>query len=269
MARSAAPSLRASTRICEICYSLTRESPHAAVDDAENSQSWIRVAPHVTPTSARDNRRSMSNQPNTELDDGELLKRWRAGDTSAGQQLFERYYDDIQRFFMNKVSAGVKDLVQETFTACAAGYERVQDSSRFRSYLFGIAYNVLRDGFRKQYRRGEEVDLDRVASAELSPGPSTVLFQREEQRLLLEGLRRVPIADQVVLELHYWEQLTLAELAKVMDCPRNTVKGRVRRARERLKGAIEDLAHSPEVLDSTLTHLDDWAAEIRRHVQQS
>ena len=201
--------------------------------------------------------------------DAELLERWRSGDNSAGQVLFRRHYDDVQRFFMNKVSTGVADLVQETFAACVAGRDRIQEGGKFRSYLFGTAYNVLCSLFRRQYKGGDRLDLDSALSDELSPGPNTVLVQREEQRILLKGLRRIPILDQVVLELHYWEQLSLAEIAEVMRCPRNTVKGRVRRARDRLKQVIEELAHSPELVTSTISCLDEWAARIRQEAKSS
>jgi len=50
-----------------------------------------------------------------EPSDGELLERWRTGDALSGEALFERYYDMVERFFLNKVSGGGKDLVQETY----------------------------------------------------------------------------------------------------------------------------------------------------------
>src|SRR5262249_7225174 len=63
--------------------------------------------------------------------DGELLERWRAGDTRSGEALFERYYDMVERFFLNKVAGSVKDLVQETFMRCVESRERIKDNDRF------------------------------------------------------------------------------------------------------------------------------------------
>ena len=48
--------------------------------------------------------------------------------------LFERYYQAIERFFVNKVSVEVGDLVQQTFIACVEGRERIRDGCKFRSY---------------------------------------------------------------------------------------------------------------------------------------
>src|ERR1700733_111478 len=78
-----------------------------------------------------------------EPSDGELLERWQAGDTASGEALFERYYEMVERFFLNKLSTGVADLVQETFTRCVESKARIRDNERFRVYMFSIAYHVL------------------------------------------------------------------------------------------------------------------------------
>ena len=53
--------------------------------------------------------------------DAQLVARWRQGDKSAGEALFERYYDGVARFFYNKVGERSADLIQKTFLACVAG----------------------------------------------------------------------------------------------------------------------------------------------------
>src|SRR5262245_31873017 len=141
-----------------------------------------------------------------ESSDGELLGRWRAGDALSGEVLFDRYYDLVDRFFLNKVTGGIQDLVQETFIRCVESRERIQDNDRFRSFLVGIAYNVLNAYLRNNYRGGREIDFSEASVCDLDPGPGTLVGQRREQRLLLEALRKIPVDDQVILELHYWEQ---------------------------------------------------------------
>lgn len=198
-----------------------------------------------------------------EPSDGDLLERWRAGDTASGEALFERYYDMVERFFLNKVSSGIQDLVQETFIRCVESRERIRDNDRFRSYMFGIAYNVLSAHLRERYRAGREIDCSEVSVGDLAPGPGTLVAQRREHRLLIEALRNLPIDDQVLLELHYWEQLTTEQMAEVLAIPVGTARGRLQRARARLEEVMNRLAESPQHLASTLTRLDDWAAQCR------
>jgi RNA polymerase sigma-70 factor (ECF subfamily) len=195
--------------------------------------------------------------------DAELLDRWRQGNRKAGKELVERYYESLETFFVNKVSAGVGDLVQETFQHCLEARERIEDPAKFRSFLFSIAFNVLRGHFRKKARRGTEIDVEEVSVEAIMPGACSVLVEREEQRLLLEALRRIPMADQTILELDYWESMTMGEIAVVLSIPEGTAKSRLYRARQRLKEAMKALAGSPELLHSTLADLDDWARQCR------
>lgn len=202
--------------------------------------------------------------------DADLLDAWRRGDADAGEVLFVRHFAAIGRFFRNKVAADrVADLIQETFIAAVEGRDRIVDSSRFRSYLLSIAYFVFCKHLRESYRRGQDVDLDEVSVDALDPTPSVLLAKHQEQRLLLEGLRAIPVNYQIVLELHYWEGLTTGQIAEVLDVPRGTVRSRLQRAREALEAAMASIARSPEVLESTLTRLEDWAKRCSQDLQQA
>ncbi|WP_428267851.1 RNA polymerase sigma factor [Haliangium sp.] len=196
-------------------------------------------------------------------DDAELLRRWRAGDNSAGKELFRSYYQPVARFFRNKVRGDVADLIQETFAACVAGRDRLRDDSSFRSYLFRVAYNTLNDYFRAAYRDRGAIDFADLSVQDLSPGPSSVIGRREEERLLLEGLRRLPIELQVLLELRFWESLKTIEIAEILGVPHATVRSRLGRAVERLEGEMKRLADAPDTFASTLQDLDGWARGCR------
>lgn len=205
---------------------------------------------------------------NRELSDGTLLERWRAGEVSAGQVLLQRYYNQVRRFFLNKCGiAEVADLVQETFTACVEGRDRVQ-GDKFRSYLFAVAYNVFCRHLRKRYRAGDEIDFEIASVRSFTESPSSVLTRRREQRLLLEGLRAIPVNYQVVLELHYWEQLTTTEIGEALNASPGTVRTRLVRARHALEAEMGRLALSPDELASTLTNLDKWAEQCRQAIAQ-
>lgn len=195
--------------------------------------------------------------------DSELIRAWRAGDRQSGSVLFERHFDSVRRFFRNKVDQGVEDLVQRTFVACLEGRDRFREEASFRTYLFAIAHNLLREHFRRQRRVTEELDLERLSIVDLGASPSSLLAARSEEKLLLHGLRQLPIASQVILELYYWEQLTGAELGLFLGVPEDTARSRLRRAKSQLEAVLRRLATSPVDLESTLAGLDRWAASLR------
>jgi len=194
------------------------------------------------------------------IPDAELLHAWRHGDQAAGKKLFGRYVDPVSRFFFNKISGEPDDLVQETFARCVRGGDRVRE---FRPYLFGVAYHVLYEHIRGKQRPDQVRDLDGCSAHDLGPGPSTVFRQRREQKLLLEGLRRIPLAYQIVLELHYWESMTTEEIGQALGVPTGTIRGRLRAGRTKLKHAMATLDVPKVVLKSTLDDLEGWARGLR------
>lgn len=192
--------------------------------------------------------------------DEQLLAAWRAGERRAGEQLFERYYEPVARFFFNKTDAGA-ELIQQTFLACVEGAAKFRGEGSFRSFVFAIAYRQLCRHYRD--RKGDRLDFTEVSIAAMEPSPSQAMVEGEELKLLLAGLRRIPVDCQVALELLYWEQLTTAEMAAVLEIPEGTVKSRLRRGRALLREAIEALAKSPDLAASTLLGIDTWAGALR------
>ena len=70
----------------------------------------------------------------------------------------------------------------------------------------------------------------------------------------------------MVLELHYWEGMSAADLSEVLAIPLGTAKTRLRRGRELLEERLRDLSASAMLLQSTLANLDAWATELRLQV---
>ena len=143
------------------------------------------------------------------------------------------------------------------------GKERFRSDSSFRTYLFGVAHNLLRDHYRARRRTAVSIDFTETSAEDTGVGPNTLVGKRREQRLLLEALRRIPIDSQIVLELYYWEEMSASQTAAVLGLPEGTVRGRVRRAKQLLKQQLGRLAVSAEELDTTVNGLEGWAASLR------
>jgi RNA polymerase sigma factor (sigma-70 family) len=198
--------------------------------------------------------------------DAELLEAWRAGDVEAGARLFDRHADAVARMFENKVCVGAEDLVQQTFLVLVESRDRIREGSSVRAFVLGVARNVLRDHVRKLVR-GRAVDPEVDAMADLAPGPTTVIGQNREQRLLLAGLRRLPIEHQIGLELYYWEEMDAREIAEVMGISHSAMRSRLAKARALLHQAMTRLAESPDELASTLDGLAQWASQVRAQLE--
>ncbi len=198
--------------------------------------------------------------------DEALYAAWRAGDSKAGAELFERHYPAIARFFRNKVDGDAPDLIQKTFLACLEGKEKNRGDSSFRTYLFAVAHNVLYKHFRGKVREGARLDFGLTSVHDLQPTAATILARRREERLLLQGLRRLPLDHQVLLELYFWEKLTAKEIADILATNEGTIRTRLRRAKQLLEQAMTALAEGDEALRDSLSNLDAWAAAVRAQI---
>lgn len=186
--------------------------------------------------------------------DADLLAAWQAGDADAGNDLFERYFEALFRFFRSKLDDAAEDLVQQTFLGLVRAGAPVRGAS-FRAYLFTAARNVLYRHLSTRAAKLGPVDFGVDSVAALSPSPSTWAAEREELTLLHEALRQLPVDTQLTLELYHLEGFEAEEVARIMDVPVGTVRSRLRRGLERLKEHAQALAGDPGKLERSLSVL--------------
>jgi RNA polymerase sigma factor (sigma-70 family) len=168
--------------------------------------------------------------------DEDLMDEMRRGSRAAFETLFGRYRDPIWRFFRRRTpdTGRAEELTQDVFVAVFEGAARYERRGPFRSYLFGIAYNVLQADRRKAaYRATDPLDAD-LADADFAD-PDRGIWVRD-------ALRRLDEADREVLMLREYEQLSYQEIADLRGAPLNTVRSQLFRARMALKSALETRA---------------------------
>ncbi len=194
--------------------------------------------------------------------DVELLEAWRAGDKQAGSELFSRHFDTLYAFFRNKTFEGVDDLVQRTFLACIEGRDRFRGDASFRAYMLGAARRILYRAIDEWRRDGKRVDVGVSSLHDVRTSPSQVVARRGEHRLVLEALRRVPIEQQVALELYYLQGYRGPELATILDVPQATVRSRLSRGLDNLRARVRELQAGGPLLDATLAELEQWLTSL-------
>lgn len=181
-------------------------------------------------------------------DDLAALQRWRNGDQRAGEKLCERYFQEIYRFFDQKIPAEADDLTQQTFLACVKARDQFRGVSTFRTYLYSIARNELYMRLRK-LSKFEHVDLEVSSLDELVSSPSKQLGKEQELAAVRAALRQLPVEQQLLLELHYWHDLDMAALAELFEASPGTIRVRLLRARRALRDRLGANAVTGDVAD--------------------
>ena len=199
---------------------------------------------------------------NSRQSDVELLQAWRNGDAKSGERLFDRHFSALNGFFRAKLTRGAEDCVQQTLLACLEGRDRIRDDAHFRAYMFGAARRVLYTVYERRRKDEPAPDFSIASVAELEPGLQTQHIAREDERLLLEGLRRLPLNYQITLELRFWQGLTGPQLAEALGVPEGTVRTRIRRGLAQLREIMATLEAGEEALESTSMRLSEWAQAV-------
>lgn len=197
------------------------------------------------------------------MSDETLLNAWCAGDRQAGMQLIGQHYDAVVRFFQTKANRDADDLVQRTFLICSEKASTFRGTGSFRAFLFGIARNVLLEHIRGKVRDGRNMpDFNASSIVDLNPGVATQAGQRADQRMLVQALQLIPVENQMLLELYYWEDLGVAELAQALDVAPGTIKSRLHRARAQLRDALDKVPDLNDDPRSVRLMIADWLDEV-------
>lgn len=164
-----------------------------------------------------------------------LVERFLAGDVSAFELLYAKYYDKVLSIARGVLLDGdeAADAVQEVFTLVYRNLARFDRRARFSTWLFRITVNRSIQEARKNRHRSRHVELDEAFSQPAPDEPEPPSPQVEA------AMARLTPADRALLALVYWDELSLADVAASLGCNVNAAKTRLYRARERFRAVYE------------------------------
>lgn len=195
--------------------------------------------------------------------DFELLSSWRQGRREAADELMRRYYVKVHRFFTARIPHVADDLTQQAFLACLEGYTKIRgEPTSFRAYLFGAARRRMLDHLRRSDRHARMMSFRSAQGPDTQLTPSGVVAHRQEHYLLLRALDGLSPDMHITLVLFYWEGLSTAEIASVLEISVTAVTSRLARARERLRDNITRMQASSTVRTALLADIDGWARSL-------
>jgi RNA polymerase sigma factor (sigma-70 family) len=181
-----------------------------------------------------------------------LISRAREGDQHAHGKLVQLWYKRIYnfgyKFFYDHDLA--MEVTQKTFIAMHRNIVYLQDSARFRSWLYTITVNYCREELRKRkssrsvslqdLRPGDAEESYRwEASGHRGENPEKVLRQSELSDLLQGCLMQLSEEQREVVIMKEYEGLKFREIAETLNISENTVKSRMYYGLEALKRILE------------------------------
>jgi RNA polymerase sigma-70 factor, ECF subfamily len=160
--------------------------------------------------------------------DETLMLEFQGGSRAAFEELFARYRKPLHGFFGRRLNnrERAEDLVQETFLAVIRAASRYEPRALVRTYLYGIALNLLAVERRKF---SSSSTLSQSAAEPKTGGTAEyVLWVRQ-------AMEKLDASDREILMLREYEQLSYSDIAELLRIPINTVRSKLFRSRLALK----------------------------------
>lgn len=162
-----------------------------------------------------------------------LIRKMKQGDDEAFDTFVRKYYDDILKYCNYHCSDAeyAEDLTQETFTNFFAKLSDYRYKGKTKNYLYTIAGNLCKNYYKKQ--KPISIDEDQLSHMESESGNPE---ERVTDKMMLEwALEQLPEEFQQVIDLYYFQEMKLIEIASVLNVGLPLVKYRLKQARNRLQ----------------------------------
>ncbi|MEW8972198.1 MAG: sigma-70 family RNA polymerase sigma factor [Mesobacillus sp.] len=162
----------------------------------------------------------------------------------AIDEIMNRYGQEILQlsfsYVKNKQIA--EDLTQEIFVKCYKSLHTYSGKSKFRTWLWRIASNHCKDYLKSWYNKNVfTTDYQPLYDSIQSDSVEQTVIQDEEDDQLASAVMELPVNYREVIYLFYFEEMSIREISLVTEVKENTIKTRLKRAKELLKERLEEM----------------------------
>jgi len=183
----------------------------------------------------------------TEKNEVQLIKEYLGSNEEALKILIQKYLKPIYGFVFRLVcnAAEAEDVVQNTFIKMWKNLKKFDPNKNFKTWLFTIAKNTAFDSLKKkkpllfsEFTNDNGENILEKTLADIEPLPDEILERQDAAKIIENAMKGLPVNYQTVLNLHYNENLTLKEIAEILNKSENTIKSWHRRALNKLKELV-------------------------------
>jgi len=188
---------------------------------------------------------ALSKIPANHIDGGDdssnerLVERVAAGDRLAMEVLYARHHLRVYRFLLRIVNdaASAEDLTSDVFLDVWKNAGRFERRSQVSTWIFSIARHKALAALRR--RANDPLD-DEVARKipDTADNPEVILQRQNESTVLRQCLTQLSLAHREIIDLVYYHEQSIAEVAEIIGAPQNTVKTRMFHARKRVAALL-------------------------------
>lgn len=167
-----------------------------------------------------------------------LVLRVQAGDVTAFDQLLRRHERELFRHVHHMVrdEETAYEVLQETYVAIFRSIRKLRSRAKFRAWCYGVATRVALKALSKGATRRDTAEI-LVEPADLRPLPDSLASAHEQMQELVDHVAVLSPKLRSVILLHFFEGLTLKEVAAALEISIGTAKSRLNAGLGQLRAA--------------------------------
>jgi len=162
--------------------------------------------------------------------DEELMSLLTNGGQSAFDELYKRYSKPMLNFFyrlLDRDRERAEDMLHDLFLKIIERPERYDSSRSFRAWFYTLAGNMVRNEFRSRQISNDYERVVSVQSEMLTDGPEVALDRQLFERQLQWEIDRFDPEQKMLFQFRFVEEMTVRQIAEIMECPEGTIKSRL------------------------------------------
>ena len=200
-------------------------------------------------------------------DDVKLIHRILDGDDTAFTELVEKYQKSVHALAWRKIGDFhvAEEITQDTFLKAYQNLDKLKQPQRFASWLYVIASRRCIAWSRKKRIRTQPLEETNSLQVEKAAYSRYVIEENErtavatQREVVKKLLAKLPESDRTIITLHYFSEMSSAEIGAFLGISANTIRSRLRRAQQRLqkeetmiREALEHFQLSPNLTDNIM-----------------
>jgi RNA polymerase sigma-70 factor (ECF subfamily) len=177
------------------------------------------------------------------VSDKALIKAAQRGDREAAAWLYHRYVEKVHRICYRIVldPSQVQDCVQEVWLKVFRSLDRFRSGRSFAAWLNTVTANTAIDYYRKWVRQSTHRDRQKDYVEALTADKQTKTQQPDEipvQQKIREALEGISVNQRTAFILRYFEEMSTADIARILGCAEGTVRIHIRRSLLALRASL-------------------------------
>jgi RNA polymerase sigma-70 factor (ECF subfamily) len=172
------------------------------------------------------------------LDENILIQQTLKGDVKSFEEIVSRYnmmvYTLAYRVLKNREES--EEIAQDVFLKVYQSLNGFNMKSKLSTWIYRITYNLSINKFKSQKRKIVTTEIDRYAefSATVLPDAHNNAVEAEKQKMVNDSIFKLPETDRIIITLYYYEDISVKEIAKIINLSAQNVKVKLYRSRQKL-----------------------------------